>query len=239
MSEIKYFSYDEIKELLKMEIPWRSRALFAFQYASGCRIGELIPYVNHHKVALKDDDNKIVKNKKGEIRYKKWTHISKGLLKSNIKFDEKEGIIEWSMPNFKVKNEAKKTKYPFILRGETILWNAIDIWVNGSKKYGVEPCLEQVFNIREVRARQLIKQVIKDYVKQTGKKHLFEHASHALRRSRGTHLAEIFDYNAYEIMAALGHSSLQSGVNYVATAQRKKKMKEKLEQMQKERRENE
>ncbi len=208
MSEIKYFSYDEIKEILKMNMDWRTRALFTFQYASGCRIGELLPYV-----------------------HKATKEVSHGLLKSNIKIDEEEGIIEWSMPNFKVKNEAKKTKYPFVLKEETIFWNVIKIWVNGSKKYGVNPCDEQVFNIRQVRARQLIREQMREYARKTGKEHLNKHASHALRRSRGTHLAEKFGYNAYEIMDALGHSSLQSGVNYVATAQRKQKMKQKLEEM--------
>ena len=208
MSEIKYFTYDEIKELLKMPMPWRTRALFAFQYASGARIGELIPYTH---IASKE--------------------ISLGLQKSEIKINQDEGIIEWEMPNFKVKNEAKKTKYPFVLKEETILWNIINIWVNGSKKYGVEPCQKQVFNIRQVRARQLIREQIKKYADKTGKDHLYKHSSHALRRSRGTHLAELFKYNAYEIMAALGHSSLQSGIHYVATAQRKQKMKDKLEEM--------
>lgn len=239
MSEIKYFTYQEIKELLKMKMPWRTRALITFQYASGCRIGELLPYVNRHRVALKDEDKKVIKNKKGEIKYKEWIDVSQGLLKSNIKINEEEGIIEWSMPNFKVKNEAKKTKFPFVLKQEFILWDVIHIWVNGSKKYRVEPCNEQVFNIRQTRARQLTREQIQAYVKKTGKTHLNKHASHAFRRSRGTHLAEIFGYDAYEIMESLGHSSLQSGVHYVATAQRKKKMKAKLEQMEKDRRENE
>ena len=231
MSEIKYFSYDEIKELLKTSMPWRTRALFAFQYASGARIGELIPYVNHHRVSLKDEDKRPIKDKEGNIKYKEWKDISQGLQRSKIKINEEEGIIEWEMPNFKVKNEAKKTKYPFVLKEETILWNIINIWVNGSKKFGVEPCQEQVFNIRQVRARQLIREQIREYADKTGKTHLYEHASHALRRSRGTHLAEIFGYNAYEIMDALGHSSLQSSVHYVATAQRKQKMKDKLLEM--------
>ena len=91
-----------------------------------------------------------------------------------------------------------------------------------------------MFNIRQVRARQLIREQIREYSDKTGKAHLYEHASHALRRSRGTHLAEIFKYNAYEIMEALGHSSLQSGVHYVATAQRKQKMKQRLIELKEE-----
>lgn len=231
MSEIKYFTYLEIKEILKMKMPWRTRALFAFQYASGCRIGELIPYVNKHKVSLKDKHEKPIENEQGEIQYEEWQDVSQGLLKSNIKINEEEGIIEWSMPNFKVKNEAKKTKFPFVLKQETIFWNIIKIWVNGSQKLGVNPCQEQVFNIRQAHARTLIRTQIQKYAKKTGKEGLLKHASHAIRRSRGTHLAELFEYTAYEIKEALGHSSLQSGVHYVATAQRKQKMKRRLLEM--------
>ncbi|KKK73965.1 hypothetical protein LCGC14_2888540, partial [marine sediment metagenome] len=67
MSEIKYFTYDEIKELLKIPMPWRTRALFAFQYASGARIGELIPYTH---IMSKE--------------------VSLGLQKSNIKINQDE-----------------------------------------------------------------------------------------------------------------------------------------------------
>lgn len=202
MSEIKYFTYDEIKEILQMDMPWRTRALFAFQYASGCRIGELLPYLHLES-----------------------KEVTKGLLKSNIKINEEEGIIEWEMPNFKVKLESKKTKYPFVLKQEKLLWKIIKIHYN--------KCGEQVFDLRQSRARQLIREQIHKYAEETGKDHLKSHASHALRRSRGTHLAQLFNYDAYEIMAALGHSSLQSGVHYVATAQRKNKMLKKLEEMNK------
>ena len=207
MSEIKYFTYEAIKEIIKMPMEWRTRSLITFQYASGCRIGELLQY-----------------------KHLRSKEVTAGLLKSKIKVTEKE--IAWSMPNFKVKNESKQTKYPFVLKNETIFWNVIKIWLQGSKKYGVQPCGEQVFDLRQSRARQLIREQIKKYAKKTGKSHLNSHASHALRRSRGTHLAEIFKYDAYEIMDALGHSSLQSGVHYVATARRKKKMQDKLDEMQ-------
>lgn len=225
MSEIKYFTYDEIKEILTMKMDWRTRALFAFQYASGCRIGELLPFHHFHKVMIKDEDKKPVKDEKGNFQYKEWDNVTKGLLKSNIKINEEEGLIEWSMPNFKVKNEAKKTKFPFVLKQEKLLWKIIKIHYN--------KCGEQVFDLRQSRARQLIREQIHEYARETGKDHLKSHASHALRRSRGTHLAEIFGYDAYEIMAALGHTSLQSGVHYVATAQRKAKMKKRLEELNK------
>lgn len=211
MSEIKYFTYAEIKDLIKTPMEWRTRALITFQYASGCRIGELLQY--KHLVSDK---------------------VSSGLLKSNIQINDEKGIIEWSMPNFKTKNEQKQIKYPFVLKKEKIFWNVIHIWLNGSEKFGVQPCGEQVFDIRQSRARQLIRQQFQAYVKKSGKSHLKGHSSHALRRSRGTHLAEIFKYDAYEIMAALGHSSLQSGIHYVATARRKQKMEQKLEEMEKE-----
>lgn len=223
MSEIKYFTYDEIKEILNMKMPWRTRALFAFQYASGCRIGELLQFHHFYKVTIKDENKKPIKDKNGNFQYKEWDDVTQGLLKSNIKINEEEGIIEWSMPNFKVKNEAKKTKCPFVLKQEELLWRIIKIHYN--------KCDEQVFDIRQSMARQLIREQIHKYAEETGKEHLKSHASHALRRSRGTHLAQIFGYDAYEIMAALGHSSLQSGVHYVATAQRKKKMLKKLEEM--------
>lgn len=211
MSEIKHFTYEEIQELVKMPMPWRVRSLITFQYASGARVGELLEYT-----------------------HRRTSEITKGILKSNIQVNKEEGVIEWAMPNFKVKNEAKKTKFPFVLKQEKLFWNIIMIWLNGSKKHGVEPCGEQVFEFKQVRARQLIKKEIVNYARKTGKWHFKDYASHALRRSRGTHLVEKFGYNAYEVMEALGHSKLQSGISYVAIVNRKKKMKERLLEMNKE-----
>lgn len=212
MSEIKHFSYEEIQGLVRMKnLPWRTRALITFQYASGARIGELLLY-----------------------KHRNDGSITKGLLKTNIKVNEEEGVIEWSMPNFKVKNEKKKIKFPFVLKQEKLFWNIIMVWLKGSKMRGVEPCGEQVFDLKQVRARQLVKKAIIDYAKSSGKWHLKDHASHALRRSRGTHLVEKFKYNAYEVMETLGHSTLQSGIHYVATVNRKEKMREGLLEMNKE-----
>lgn len=178
---IKVLTYNEVIELLKSPMDERTKALIAFQYASGCRIGELLNYQH-------TDGS-----------------TTKGLLKSNIKIDEDS--ISWEMPNFKVREEKKRLKYPFILKEESILWGIIRDWLG--------QCEEQVFELKQSRARDLIREQIHPY------------SSHVLRKSRGTHLAD-FGYNVYDIMDSLGHTKMESSLPYISTASRKSKMKKAL-----------
>ena len=41
-------------------------------------------------------------------------------------------------------------------------------------------------------------------------------ASHCLRHSRASHLADVFKFNAYEIKAFLGHARLDTSAIYVS-----------------------
>lgn len=189
---IKVLTYKEVIALLESPMEARTKALIAFQYASGCRIGELLDYQH-------TDGS-----------------TTKGLLKSNVKIDDES--ISWEMPNFKVADEKKKLKYPFILKEEGVLWNIIYDWMGR--------CGEQVFELKQSRARDLIREQIQP------------HSSHALRRSRGTHLADTFGYNVYEIMDALGHTKMESSLAYVSAASRKSKMKKALERIISEKDEN-
>lgn len=183
--------------LLKSRMPARTRALLCFQYASGCRIGELLQYT--HKICNK------------ETNYQTKTYETNGLLITNIR--KSEDIVQWEMPNFKVRKEERKIKYPFILKEERLLWIIANRWL--------KHCPKQVFNIRESMARKLIRKVLQP----------LGYSSKVLRSSRGTHLADKFDYNPYEIMDFLGHTNMQSGLSYITTANKVSKMRNKLKQI--------
>jgi integrase len=140
--------------------------------------------------------------------------VTQGLLRKNFLIND-EGIF-WKMPNFKTKDKKKAWKYPFVLKEERLLYKIILMWL----KY-LPVGAERIFEIKESWARKLIRDIIRPY------------ASHALRRSRATHLAEVFNYNVYEISSVLGHSRLDTSMYYVSAAMRKEKMKKKLEEMMK------
>ncbi len=139
----------------------------------------------------------------GEIEYKE----TRGLLKSN--FNIQPHKISWEMPNFKAK--SKPTKSPFVLKKEMggLLYVVIKKWLEG--------CEEAVFSIGEKTARNVIKRAI------------FPLSSHSLRKSRGTHMVEIFGFNSYDILNFLGHTRMSSGLFYVEAVNQEKKMKEVLE----------
>ena len=217
MSDIEVLSFDEIKELLKMPMDMRTRALIGFQYASGCRIGELLNYTHKHQRMLKDKNKTPIKDKLGNIKYKYWQTRSTGLKKSDVHVNQEKGIIRWKMRNFKTKNEKKKFKYPFVSRKrEGLLWRIITVWL--------DQCGETVFPFQQALGRKLVKNQFVLYAEKTGKHYIKSYASHALRRSRATHLVSEFNHNPYEIMDALGHTDMKSGLHYVATANRLKKM---------------
>lgn len=182
-NQIENLTYQQIKDILNQQIELRTRALIVFQYASAARIGELLWY----------------KHKNGQI-----TH---GLIKSNININE-EGIY-WKLPNFKVKNEKKKTKYPFILKEETPFYDIAKEWIVNSS--------EQIFELRESMARKLIREVLKP----------FGYGSHVLRKSRATHMAK-WGFTVYEIMEYLGHTKMETGMAYVSTSNMADKIKENL-----------
>lgn len=130
--------------------------------------------------------------------------VSRGIQKSNIFVSD--SLIKWVQPNFKSKKE--KTKEVIVFKEEGVLFHVILDWLSHSG--------EQVFTLHQSRARELVQKFLRPY------------SSHALRHSRATHLAEIYDFNAYEIRDALGHTELGMSAHYVSTANRHKKMLDKL-----------
>lgn len=130
--------------------------------------------------------------------------ITHGILRKNIFITPEE--ISWSMPNFKVKRKDRTTKHPFVLAQEKFLYNII-------KDRTLECLTENVIDLKQSHVRKLIREAIKPY------------SSHILRRSRATHLVDLFDYNAYDIMYALGHTKLDTSMYYVAERDTRRKMK--------------
>ena len=116
-----------------------------------------------------------------------------GLLKSNIV--NQKGLYVCNIPNFK--NSKRFFKKPYISPKETFLFEPFKAWL--------DVCDEQVFPLRISRYRTLVKNVLPEGL-----------ASHSLRHSRATHLAEIFGFNAYQIQAFLGHARLDTSAIYVA-----------------------
>lgn len=119
-----------------------------------------------------------------------------GLLKTNIEKRKEEGnnLLICTIPNFK--NTKQKFKKPYITKAEPFLYNPIQKWLN--------ICQEQVFDIKIRRYHKLVTTILPQ-----------GYASHSLRHSRATHLAEQFKFNAYEIKQFLGHASLDTSSIYV------------------------
>jgi len=212
---VKTIPYEELMHLLRPNnpMPMRTRALITFQYTSAARIGELLAY--KHKIVdpkeTKERKEYFIKHKDRIKKERKFVYYrSNGLLKSN--FFRGKNKISWKMPNFKTKNKHKQFKEPFVLKEEKLLWRIITAWL--------DDCGEQVFDLKESRVRQLLREKLKPY------------SSHVLRSSRGTHLANIFMFNAYDIRDSLGHISIETGTHYISTAGRENKMREKLLEME-------
>ncbi len=205
MSKHQVIPYEAIEEIIyKLNHNKRAQALVVFQYSSGARIGELVSYKHSHKEMVYDKNH----GKKvwtGEILFKE----TRGLLKSN--FNIQPDKISWSMPNFKAK--SKPTKNPFVLKKEMggLLYVVIKNWL--------AVCEQEVFSIGEKTARNEIKAAI------------FPLSSHSLRKSRGTHLVEIFGYNNYDILSVLGHTRMDSSLFYIDAVNQEKKMEKALERL--------
>lgn len=204
MSKHQVIPYETIEEIIfGLNHDKRTQALVTFQYTSGARVGELLKYNHTHRVTVYNKE-------KGR---KVWTGKTKhnetyGLRKNN--FNIQPHKISWSMPNFKAK--SKPSKNPFVLRKEMsgVMYLVIKNWL--------AYCGEQVFQIGEKTARNSIKKAV------------FPLSSHSLRKSRGTHLVEIFGFNPYDILNYLGHTRISSGLFYVEAVNQEKKMQEVLEQ---------
>lgn len=219
MTSPQTLSYKEIMTLLKRTgktIPMHTGCLIAFQYASGGRMGELLPYTHNIIKKIKSPTTGQM-IKRGRTKYK-----TMGLIKEN--FYKGENKIAWVMPNFKTRNPQRSTKNPFILKEETLLWEIANYWLKHHEEHNSRLGLKknwgenQLFPYSRSYAHKIIKEQLRPY------------SSHILRRSRGTHLAEM-GYNAYEIRDALGHIKLESGLSYVSTHSREQKLRDALIKM--------
>ncbi len=115
-----------------------------------------------------------------------------GLLKTNI--EKRNDLLVCTIPNFK--NAKQAFKKPYITKAESFLYKPIKKWL--------DICSEQVFDIKIRRYHKLVSTILPQ-----------GYASHSLRHSRATHLAEQFGFNAYEIKQFLGHASLDTSSIYV------------------------
>lgn len=130
----------------------------------------------------------------GELIAYKHTSLKQtpGLLKSNI--TQVGGVWICPIPNFK--NKKQEFKRPYISPKEEFIFAPFNFWVGH--------CSEQVFDLHVSQWRGLVKSVLPQGL-----------ASHSLRHSRATHLAEIFGFSAFEIQAFLGHARLDTSAIYV------------------------
>ncbi len=127
------------------------------------------------------------------IQYDHSNEITtQGLLKSNI--EKRNNLLVCTIPNFK--NSKQAFKKPYITKDEPFLYKPIKKWL--------DICGEQVFDIKIRRYHKLVTEILPE-----------GYASHTLRHSRATHLAEQFKFNAYEIKQFLGHASLDTSSIYV------------------------
>lgn len=97
----KLIPYDKVKEIIEAETDW-VRAALAIQYASGCRVGELIEYEKRNK--------------------QQTTH---GIKRSDFVITPEQ--ISWKLPNFKTKSRPQKKA--FLRIRERWLYTIIDQWL--------------------------------------------------------------------------------------------------------------
>lgn len=186
--------YSEIKHIIRKCPEKRTRALMAFQYAMGNRAGELAYEYNHKEQKLKKGDEP--KHKRLVL---KREYVSEGIRRRNFTLN-KQGL-EWTSPNFKNKNQKKKQAWVF--KNEEWLFRIMLKWLKyrKGKRY--------LFDIKTSRIKQLIDAELKRYNK--------DYASHWLRHSRATHIAQI-TRDIFTVKEFLGHADIRTSAKYVSIA---------------------
>lgn len=136
----------------------------------------------------------------------KKTGLSPGVKRSD--FIVKEEEISWRMPIFK----RRKTmfKEPFILKEEKILYTFAKYYLNKCQPNDL------VIPYKQTQIRNDIR------------KYMYPYSSKVLRHSRATHLVELYNYNAWDVMKALGHANIDMSIHYVASHQMRSKIKKSL-----------
>lgn len=199
--------YDLIKRIINDCPISRTKALIAFQYATGCRIGELLSYT--HKKVSPAAKKKAKKHRiLGEpYCYKPEDHVfpeTKGLLKEMVKTEESEEfgmVLTITLDNFKASGINSKIAF-VVEKREKWLFDLLLDWVNSLPEHQ-----DKVFTVRRSRASGLVDKELKKY---HGK-----YSTHYLRHSRLTHLNSIYGWNVYEIMDFAGHTSIKPSSAYV------------------------
>jgi len=187
LEKTKALSYPHIKEVVESIADARTKAMVVTQYALAARAGELIHY-RHFKTERRRDENG-----KLYIFRREFKKETPGLLKENI--ETSKGRFICTIPNFKTSKQAYRR--PFITPKEEFVYRPFKNWLDS--------CGNQVFNVRISRYRQLVAEALPEGF-----------SSHCLRHSRATHLAQIFNFSAFEIKNFLGHSSLNTSAIYVS-----------------------
>jgi len=134
MPGAKVIPYHLVKHIIENCIDSRTKALLAFQYAMGNRVGELAKEYKHTK-------------KKGEP-------VTEGIRRDQ--FFETEDSLEWESPNFK--NYKHRTKRAWIMKAsEGWLFNVIKEWL--AEKVDAK----YVFDIQQCQIRKLIDAELKKF----------------------------------------------------------------------------
>jgi len=201
----KKIPYAEIKRMILACQDKETRAVLAYSYAFGCRIGELSRQYIHYnqKLAVK----RTRQREKRTLEY-----ISRGALVEDLgtrinRFDQKE--LTFIKPNFKQKaivdrdgirtNVAKFES--FVNESwEKWLFDILVGWVIG------RPPKDDLFHLNQSRMREVLTTEMRKYNS--------EYTPHWLRHSRGYDIAEITQ-DPYAVQAVLGHSDIRTSMHYV------------------------
>lgn len=199
----KEIEYDLIRQAI-LDIPKRShKALCAYDFAFGCRVGELAREYKHKYKSTPDE------LERGESEYR--IDLVPGPKFSDIHFlSDKEGETAFfNKPNFKQKQEKFKQMKGVLFEGDREQWlfDIVKEWAklddNGNPRNTPD---DPLFPWNEKQMRSIIKKEMRR----------FGIASHSLRHSRATFYAEITG-NPYQVKALLGHADIRTSMTYVHT----------------------
>jgi len=171
--------------------PYRTRALLAFQYALGCRVGELAKEYTHKFNETKTQSELVAS--------------SKGICKKDIQYTD--ALLFVRRPNFKQKNARNRPERTLWHRSivsrvrEPWLFDIMFDWVSR-----IDNPDSHLFNIRRARISSLIDTQLKKEDK--------SYSTHLLRHSRATHLGEL-TRDPIAVKGLLGHARVDTSMKYV------------------------
>lgn len=192
----KIIPYSTIINIIKNSEERKTRDLIAFQYAFGCRAGELAKEYKHRYY-------------RHSKRFDEQVFISKGIANKdfNIKSDNEISLLKPNFKQAKVKNRDKMitdiSKFTtFILRdAEPYLFSLI------YNRVVETPFNEPIFNLKESMIRKRIDKELKKYNS--------TYSSHWLRHSRAKHIALVTG-DPMAVQSLLGHSDMNTTMRYIS-----------------------